>query len=172
MRKLFCLRSRFGDGHGYCRSKKWSEVSYLQIILFISIKYYVDPSITYCPLVTCQRLVKPPPPAPDGSISEWDRLRECECGYSFCMFCRRAWHGPHTLCPVLTTTKFVEEYLKFPEGSPEREAIEKRHGKKNLMSVVKKYLEDQEIQRWMEKETVPCVDLVLSVSTNADTPSL
>ena len=114
-----------------------------------------DPTITYCPMETCQQLVQAPPPSEDGIPSEWDRLRECRCGYTFCIICRRAWHGAHTQCPVVSS--FVGEYLKLPTGSPEREAIERTHGKNNVIRIVKKHLEDQKNQRWMQQETMPCV---------------
>jgi E3 ubiquitin-protein ligase RNF14 len=70
------------------------------------------------------------------------------------MYCRRAWHGPHTSCALLTTTEFVKLYLQYPENSAERSTIEKRHGKANVLKLVAKFQEDQLNQKWMEKETM------------------
>lgn len=70
------------------------------------------------------------------------------------MYCRRAWHGPHTSCALLTTSEFSELYLQYPEGSTERLTIEKRHGKANVLRVIAKYQEEQLNRKWMEKETM------------------
>ena len=116
--------------------------------------YLTDPTIIHCPIVSCQQPVLPPPPALDGRPSEWDRLRMCECGFAFCMYCRRAWHGPHTSCSLLTTAEFVQMYLQYPENSTERLIIEKRHGKANVLKLVANFEEEQLNRAWMEKETM------------------
>ncbi len=49
-----------------------------------------DPSIVHCPLSFCQAPVLKPDDAEEGT--GWERLRTCqECGYSFCVYCRRTW---------------------------------------------------------------------------------
>ncbi|KIJ51150.1 hypothetical protein M422DRAFT_776474 [Sphaerobolus stellatus SS14] len=125
-----------------------------------------DPTITYCPLLSCQRLVPAPPTSPTGQISAWDRLRTCDCGYSFCLFCRRAWHGPHTPCPVPSTMKFVEEYLGYPEGSEGRAEFERRYGRNNVMRVIKVYEENRRNDEWMERETMACPGCRVRVQKN------
>ncbi|KAF8499461.1 hypothetical protein JB92DRAFT_2981465 [Gautieria morchelliformis] len=126
-----------------------------------------DPTIIHCPVVSCQQPVLPPSPAEDGRPSEWDRLRLCECGFAFCMYCRRAWHGPHTSCSLLTTAEFVQMYLQYPEGSTERSTIEKRHGKANVLKLVAKFREEQLNRTWMEKETMTCPGCQVHVQKNA-----
>ena len=118
--------------------------------------FWPDPTITHCPIVSCQQPVPAPPPAKDGHPSEWDRLRVCECGFAFCMYCRRAWHGPHTSCSLLTTAEFVRMYLQYPENSTERLTIEKRHGKANVSKLVAKFQEEQLNRKWIESETTMC----------------
>ncbi|KIJ29782.1 hypothetical protein M422DRAFT_36815 [Sphaerobolus stellatus SS14] len=117
-----------------------------------------DPSITYCPNGPCQRPVNPPPASPDGP--EWDLLRTCECGFSFCVFCRRVWHGPHTPCPEPPT--FVEEYLSYPEDSEGRRTIEKKYGKK----IVTSFVENRINMEWKERETMGCPACKVRVQKN------
>lgn len=121
-----------------------------------------DPTITHCPIVSCQRPVSAPPLAEDGRPSEWDRLRMCECGFAFCMCCRHTWHGPHTTCSFIPAAEFAEKYLQFPEGSPQRLSIERRHGRANVLKVVAKFQEEQLNQKWMESETTMCAHLLYS----------
>ncbi|KAF8592052.1 hypothetical protein K439DRAFT_1325929 [Ramaria rubella] len=115
-----------------------------------------DPTTVRCPITSCQRLIKCPPPFKDGDSSEWDRLRTCECGFAFCMYCRRAWHGPHTSCALLTTEEFVKVYVQHAEGSPERLVIEQRHGRNNVLKLVAKFHEEQLNRSWMDKKTMRC----------------
>ncbi|GJJ09487.1 hypothetical protein Clacol_003710 [Clathrus columnatus] len=112
-----------------------------------------DPSIVFCPQISCQRPVKKEPTL-DGRSFEWERLRQCECGFSFCVYCRRTWHGPHLPCPFPSSADFVKKYVELPLGSPEKLALEKRYGKSNLVKLVAKYREDQLNRAWLESQTM------------------
>lgn len=107
----------------------------------------------FCPQLTCQRPVRK-----DLSVEEessgWERLRMCECGFAFCVYCRRTWHGPHLACPLPSSMDFVKTYLALPKGSPERLVLEERHGQNNLTKLVAKYQEDQLNREWFERETM------------------
>lgn len=114
-----------------------------------------DPSMIHCPMSFCQTPVPKPQNAEEGS--GWDRLRTCpECGYSFCAYCRRTWHGPISECPLTSTESFVLEYMECPAGSPQRELIERRYGKANITRLVAKYEEDQANKKWLDQSTMTC----------------
>ncbi|KZT74831.1 hypothetical protein DAEQUDRAFT_700902 [Daedalea quercina L-15889] len=114
-----------------------------------------DPSIIHCPMSFCQRPVLKPTNVDDGS--GWERLRECpDCGYSFCAYCKRTWHGPLSDCPISMTESFVLEYLALPEGSPEREVLERRFGRNNIRKLVAKYNEEQANKQWLDSSTMSC----------------
>ncbi|KAI0067871.1 hypothetical protein BV25DRAFT_1953211 [Artomyces pyxidatus] len=117
-----------------------------------------DPSIIHCPVSLCQRPVhKPMLPDDAQEESGWDRLRTCDsCGYSFCSFCKRTWHGPLTDCPIPLAEKFVLEYMELPDDAPERSTLEMRYGKKNILRLLKNYKEDQANQVWLKKSTMSC----------------
>jgi len=114
-----------------------------------------DPSIIHCPLSFCQRPVPKPPNVDDGS--GWERLRECpDCGYSFCAYCKRTWHGPLSDCPAPLTESIALEYMALPEGSPERGRLERRFGRTNIRKLVAKYEEEQANEQWLESSTMSC----------------
>ncbi|KZT06754.1 RWD-domain-containing protein [Laetiporus sulphureus 93-53] len=114
-----------------------------------------DPSIIHCPMAFCQRPVRKPSNVDEGS--GWERLRTCtDCGYSFCAYCKRSWHGPLLDCPVSATESFVLEYLALPEDSPERVLMERRFGRTNMRKLVAKYEEEQANKRWLEQSTMEC----------------
>ncbi|EMD41709.1 hypothetical protein CERSUDRAFT_79348 [Gelatoporia subvermispora B] len=120
-----------------------------------------DPTIVHCPMSFCQHPV-PKPPSADNTedtdeVSGWNRLRTCpECGYSFCAYCKRTWHGPHTDCPLSATELFVREYMALPEDSPDRVMLERRYGRKMIHNLVAKYEEEQANKQWLEQSTTDC----------------
>ncbi|OBZ78844.1 E3 ubiquitin-protein ligase itt1 [Grifola frondosa] len=114
-----------------------------------------DPSIIHCPVPLCQTPV--PKPANTEEGSSWERLRTCpECGYSFCAYCRRTWHGPISDCPLSVTESFVMEYMALPEDSSQRKTLEMRYGKANLRKLVVRYEEEQALKSWLERSTMAC----------------
>lgn len=124
-----------------------------------------DPTIVFCPHVSCQKPVKKEPPL-EGRSSEWERLRTCECGFTFCVYCRRTWHGPHLPCPLPASAEFVRKYAELPQGSPEKQALEIRYGISNLAKLVAKYREDQLNRAWLERETMICPGCQVRVQKN------
>ncbi|EKM60880.1 uncharacterized protein PHACADRAFT_247093 [Phanerochaete carnosa HHB-10118-sp] len=114
-----------------------------------------DPSVIHCPMSFCQAPVPKLSNVDEGS--GWERLRTCpDCGYSFCAYCRRTWHGPLSDCPLSSTESFVLEYISLPEGCTEREQIERRYGKANLTRLVAKYEEDRANKKWLDQSTMGC----------------
>ena len=65
-------------------------------------------------------------------------------------------HGPLSNCPIQAAEKLVIEYMKTAKGSPVREWMERRYGKKNLERLVAKYEEDRANQAWLKKSTMAC----------------
>lgn len=116
-----------------------------------------DPSIVLCPVSLCQTPVPKPSGADVHDGTGWERLRTCHaCNYSFCSFCKRTWHGPLSDCPIQIAEKLVIEYMETTERSHVREAMERRHGKKNLERLVAKYEEDRANREWLKKSTMAC----------------
>ncbi|KAG8836039.1 translation termination inhibitor protein itt1 [Serendipita sp. 399] len=132
-----------------------------------------DPGLVYCPLAFCQSPC-PTPLDQRGRRKEDDlddaamrrnhiSLRSCdECGYSFCIFCKRSWHGLAP-CSSDITAKFVDEYMALEEGSPEKLALERRFGKAQLSRLVSKLQEDVENERWLKSSTTGCPNCATSV---------
>ncbi|KAF8316062.1 RWD-domain-containing protein [Clavulina sp. PMI_390] len=135
-----------------------------------------DPTIVHCPLQFCQAPVSAPKrrlsegtsdPVDDdqgdiGALGElsigWQKLRTCDaCGFAFCMFCKKAWHGPLTPCSVRSGSTFVREYLELAEGSPRRILMERMlGGSKILQKMIKQYQEDEENRKWLESSATRC----------------
>jgi len=114
-----------------------------------------DPTIVHCPMGFCQHPVKKPTQVESGN--GWERLRTCvACGYSFCAYCRRTWHGPHTSCPLTFSEGFVHEYMKLEEGSEKRTVLQRRFGKGNLEKLVQRSKEDRANREWLDRSTMAC----------------
>ncbi|KAF8640352.1 hypothetical protein AX17_000023 [Amanita inopinata Kibby_2008] len=97
------------------------------------------------------------PAVDEGEQSGWERFRQCEaCGFSFCVFCKRTWHGPHTACLIAHAEKLVLEYLAAEEGTEERAAIERRYGHANVQRLMKRYEEERANQEWIKSSTTAC----------------
>ncbi|KAF8332798.1 uncharacterized protein EI90DRAFT_3054460 [Cantharellus anzutake] len=124
-----------------------------------------DPSIVHCPLQFCQAPVRPPASANDHSPGEelsaysigWFKFRMCEgCGYSFCVFCRKSWHGPLIPCETHSTSAILKEYRSLPESSQRRKALERSIGRKNLQRMIAKAEEEEMSQKYIEEFTTGC----------------
>lgn len=118
-----------------------------------------DPTIIACPMQACQR----PVPRTQGidtseeDASGWSRFRQCQsCGFSFCSFCRRTWHGPVAACAANTSLAIVTEYMALPENSPERRLMEVQYGRRILQRLVAAYKEEQANKQYFEMSTRGC----------------
>ncbi|GAA6007204.1 hypothetical protein JCM10207_001545 [Rhodosporidiobolus poonsookiae] len=106
-----------------------------------------DPTIAFCPIDSCQAAV---PKLPDE-----DKLRICpSCSFSFCQFCRRAWHGARNACALPQSSAIVQAYLDG--GSSDRLALEARYGAANLKRLVAAYEEERALQEWLDKNSTRC----------------
>ncbi|KAI6002599.1 hypothetical protein F5J12DRAFT_840055 [Pisolithus orientalis] len=123
-----------------------------------------DPTTVHCPMEYCQ---EPVPREKTASTTEydesgWARLRECHsCGYSFCSFCKRTWHGPHTPCPLPVTSKIVLAYLAASEHG--RITLERRYGRTSVQRLVRQHREEEENRKWLESSTTECPGCALRV---------
>ncbi|AFR97948.1 E3 ubiquitin-protein ligase RNF14 [Cryptococcus neoformans C23] len=87
----------------------------------------------------------------------WAAYRLCpKCNFSFCLYCSSTWHGPHTVCSLPQASQLVLEYLKYPEGSERRLAMERQRGKANLERMVAKWREDEMNKQWLHSRTKAC----------------
>ncbi|GAA5973092.1 hypothetical protein JCM11641_006264 [Rhodosporidiobolus odoratus] len=102
-----------------------------------------DPTIAFCPIASCQAAVP--------KIEDEEKLR---ISYSFCLFCRKAWHGARNACALPQSSAIVTAYL---EGSPtERQGLEARYGASNLKRLVQAYEEEKALQEWLEENATRC----------------
>ncbi|SJL05930.1 uncharacterized protein ARMOST_09266 [Armillaria ostoyae] len=114
-----------------------------------------DPTIMHCPMTFCQSAVLKQ--TTDDEESGWDRLRICSsCSYSFCSFCKHAWHGPLSPCMASASSEIVKEYLALAEDSPDRALLLRRYGRTNVLRLVNAYQEEQLNREWLESSTMAC----------------
>ncbi|KAJ7597283.1 RWD-domain-containing protein, partial [Mycena floridula] len=113
-----------------------------------------EPGICICPMSFCGRIVPRPPDVGDGD-NGWDRLRTCAyCGYSFCAFCSRTWHGPVMNCPISMSETWVREYLTADDNG--KRLMEIRFGRKNMLRLVANYEEARLNTELLKSSTQPC----------------
>ncbi|KAH8100545.1 RWD-domain-containing protein [Cristinia sonorae] len=116
-----------------------------------------DPGMVHCPMTVCQTAISQPANIQELEGTGWERLRTCpQCDYSFCVYCKRTWHGPLTECPLASTDQFVQEYLDHPEDSEARMLIERRYGKANMRRLVARHQEELANREWMQQSTTTC----------------
>lgn len=122
--------------------------------LTVKAKMEADPSVSYCPRSGCQAPVVRL--SSDENSGHWERFREClSCGFAFCAWCSRSWHGP-TSCPVSFQSELIRRYLSLAESSPDRALMEQKFGRKTLENLVRRYQEEQQTQQWLSDYTTPC----------------
>ncbi|SJX62728.1 related to ring finger protein 14 [Sporisorium reilianum f. sp. reilianum] len=122
--------------------------------LTVKAKVEADPSVSYCPRAGCQAPVVRL--SSDENSGHWERFREClSCGFAFCAWCSRSWHGP-TSCPVSFQSELIRRYLSLSPSSPDRALMEQKFGRKTLETMVRKYQEEQQTQQWLSDYTTPC----------------
>lgn len=122
--------------------------------LTVKAKIEADPSVSYCPRSGCQASVVRL--SSDENSGHWERFREClSCGFAFCAWCSRSWHGP-TSCPVSFQSELIRSYLSLPPSSLDRALMEQKFGRKTLETLVRKYEEEQQTQQWLSDYTTPC----------------
>lgn len=111
----------------------------------------LDPTITYCPRSTCNAAV------PKESDEEYERLRICPaCQYSFCVYCRRTYHGTRSRCAFSQADSIVDKYVNGTDE--EKAAVEVRYGKTNVQKLVEAYLEEQANSKWIADNSTRCPD--------------
>ncbi|KAI0757225.1 RWD-domain-containing protein [Daedaleopsis nitida] len=126
-----------------------------------------DPTLVHCPMPLCQTPVPRAQNVEEGS--PWERLRTCStCGFSFCSYCKRTWHGPVTHCPISATNTILADYMALADDSPERKRMEVRYGLSTLKRLVKEYEEEREFRAWLEQKTgTPCPGCDLRVEKHS-----
>jgi hypothetical protein len=111
-----------------------------------------DPSAGYCPRPGCEKLVR-------GDATDigtmYESMRMCDCGFTYCLYCNKAWHGKAP-CNLLSSTALIERYQKASEGSTTRREMELRYGKANLERMILKHEEETQNREYIESNTQKC----------------
>lgn len=111
-----------------------------------------DPRAGYCPRTACGRLVRGDP-KDVGTV--YEAMRQCECGYTYCQFCEKAWHGK-SVCDLSSSSSLIEAYQEAAPGSDKRKEMEMRYGRANLDRMVRAYEEEQSNKAWLEANCQSC----------------
>ncbi|GAA5821790.1 hypothetical protein JCM3770_000146 [Rhodotorula araucariae] len=107
-----------------------------------------DPTIAFCPRESCQAAV------PQLSEDE-EKLRVCPaCSYSFCQFCKVAWHGYRNACSLPQSSTIVSSYLEGDESV--RRSLEARYGASNIKRLVAAFEEERALREWLDKNATEC----------------
>lgn len=111
-----------------------------------------DPSAGYCPRPGCERIVRGDP-RDVGTM--YEQMRSCACGFVYCNYCNKAWHG-RDRCALVASSALVEAYVATAPGSASRLQMESRYGRANLERMVKTHEEEVANLAWMQQRTQPC----------------
>ncbi|KAG9027663.1 translation termination inhibitor protein itt1 [Tulasnella sp. JGI-2019a] len=132
-----------------------------------------EPTMVRCPNRICQALVPKPPLARDPGDEEytnWDNLRSCQsCDLSFCLACRKTWHGPIATCGSINND-LIQSYLSATPKSKERLRIERQYGKKligRLATGWKHNKEEKKSKEWVEANTMSCPGCIIKVEKSS-----
>lgn len=123
-----------------------------------------NPQIVECP--RCSAAVEPPDGLDDTPASVQAagaaKLRTCEqCSMSFCVFCKRTWHGSQTPCRVSHAQELVDRYLSA--DADQRAFLELQYGANVIKKLVDQHLEDTANEAWKSANSMPCPDCHISV---------
>ena len=84
-----------------------------------------------------------------------EKLRVCPaCDYSFCVFCRRGWHGTRNACALPQSSAIVSGYLSG--DAEQRRTLEVRYGAANIKRLVAAYEEERALQEWLQAHSTQC----------------
>ncbi|MCO5612565.1 hypothetical protein L7F22_066833 [Adiantum nelumboides] len=111
-----------------------------------------DPSAGYCPRPGCERIVRGDP-RDVGTV--YEPMRSCACGFVYCNYCNKAWHGRNP-CTFLASSALVQAYVATQPGSAARLQMESRYGRSNLERMVRTHEEESANAAWLDKRTQQC----------------
>ncbi|KAH8818591.1 hypothetical protein DL96DRAFT_1621520 [Flagelloscypha sp. PMI_526] len=118
-----------------------------------------DPTVVHCPV--CQLPVIRPQESVNGRFG-WRNLRSCDsCGYNFCAYCRRTWHGPLYNCrePQSVVTKDLGQSTESKPGTLPAD----RNGSSNRKRRVKAYKQEQESAKRIKETTTQCPQCTVAI---------
>lgn len=112
---------------------------YDKLLLDLSLGEMED--VMSCPRVHCQKPV---------FVEKGESMGSCEyCKYTFCILCRKAWHGINP-CKSSDLFKFAKEY---PSATEERKAfLDKVYGKQNILRIIA----EMASQEYVQEHSKPC----------------
>ncbi|KAE8255216.1 hypothetical protein A4X13_0g3113 [Tilletia indica] len=112
-----------------------------------------DPTAAYCPVVGCGGVVLG---RKEDEGTSFEALRECEqCGFAFCRWCAKAWHGK-TQCELSAVSKLASAWLAASPDSEERTILIRKYGLANLLRLVRDYQEERANRAWLSSHTTRC----------------
>lgn len=108
-----------------------------------------DPTVTHCPRPSCQAPVLQDPD------EAYEKLRECQdCGFTFCAFCHRTYHGPASPCVLSHAESVASQYIEGTEEDQKR--VIKQYGSKVVLKIVAQYQEEKKNSEWLESNATSC----------------
>ncbi|KAI9502448.1 hypothetical protein BX070DRAFT_14158 [Coemansia spiralis] len=123
----------------------------------LSILRRVDANSTqhaWCPREGCGRAVE--------RDKTTEKLCVCKCGYAFCIFCRRVWHGINS-CAVENIKEVAKHYHKALEESKrdgypcqQQKHLEMLYGVSVLTKILRKYEEEKQSLEYIRGSTQAC----------------
>ncbi|KAI8323383.1 hypothetical protein GQ54DRAFT_258337 [Martensiomyces pterosporus] len=104
---------------------------------------------SWCPREGCGRAAQR-----DKTV---EKLCMCECGFAFCLFCRRAWHGTN-YCAIENRAAIVEKYKTAKENGRRMAVLqmEKQYGASVLNRMLKEYEMELESIEYIRGSTQQC----------------
>lgn len=111
-----------------------------------------DPTAGYCPRPGCEKLVRADPT--DVGTS-YEAMRICQCGFTYCLYCNKAWHGKSP-CNLVSSTALIERYQRAGEDSSIRREMELKYGRANLERMVRTYEEEMQNKQYIDSHTQSC----------------
>lgn len=113
-----------------------------------------DPRSGYCPRPACGRLVRGDP---KDVGTAYEAMRQCACGYTYCQFCDKAWHGRNH-CDTGSSHALVEAYKTCCSSGyhEKRREMELKYGRANLERMVRMFDEEQRNKAWLESNSQSC----------------
>lgn len=74
--------------------------------------------------------------------------------YSFCVYCRRGFHGNRNACALPQSSAIVSAYLEGDEE--QKRTLELRYGASNIKRLVAAYEEERALREWLDANATEC----------------
>ncbi|KAJ1963529.1 hypothetical protein GGI12_002001 [Dipsacomyces acuminosporus] len=94
-----------------------------------------------------------------------EKLCICECGFAFCLFCRKVWHGTN-YCQIENKVKIVERYRRAKEQDKKMVYLqmEQQYGIGVLQKMLEEYEMEEESMNFIKESTQQCPTCQLPIT--------